>query len=111
MTQDSINQYIYAKQKLVVTIESLATDPDDVRKRLSKSYILFHMLTEDDFPTELQKDWKWIIKELTRFGPYYVSGVMLRCSVENTMKKVKNSTGVKIGERLYKLHNKINKDY
>jgi len=27
MTRDMINQYSYAKQKLIVTIESLATDP------------------------------------------------------------------------------------
>ena len=104
-------QYSYAKQKLAVTIQALSTDPDDVRKRLSKSYILFHMLTEEDFPTELQKDWKWIMKELIRFGPYYMRGVMLRNSVENTMWRVKNKTGVKIAEKLYHLYNKINNDY
>lgn len=64
-------QYSYAKEKLAATIESLATDPNDVRKRLSKSYLIFHTLNENDFPVELQEDWKWIMKELNKYDPIY----------------------------------------
>lgn len=104
-----INRYSYAKEKLAVTIEALATDAGDVRTRLTNSFMLFHTLTEDDFPNELQADWKWIMKELNRYEPRYnVKGEVIMGSVENTMRKVKNSTGVKIAEKIFKLYIKIN---
>ena len=105
-------QYSYTKEKLAATIEALATDPDDVRKRLSKSYILFCALTENDFPVELQEDWKWIMKELNKYDPRYnIKGEIIKGSVENTMRRVKNSTGVKIAERIFSLYKKINNDF
>jgi len=45
------------------------------------------------------------MKELTKFGPLLdYKGEPWRGSVENTMKKVRNRTGVKIAEAIYDLY-------
>ena len=107
-----VNKYSYTKEKLGVTIKALATSPDHVRKRLCKSYIIFVTLTEKDFPIELRDDWKWIVKELNRYNPMYnINGDIIMGSVENTMRRVRNSTGVKIAERIYNVYTKLKNDY
>lgn len=66
------------------------------------------MLTEKDFPLELQKDWLWIIKELTKFGPLKgFNNNITTGAVANTLRKIRNSTGVKIAKKIYELNYKI----
>lgn len=97
-------KYNYAKSELREVIKILATGENDVRKRLI-SIASMIKLKESDFPTELQKDWTWIIKSLTKKGPQYLSnGKILFPSIENTMKSVRNSTGSRIAERIFNLY-------
>lgn len=107
------NQFNYAKEKLTVAIQSLATDPEDVRKRLGKTYIAFlHSLRDEDFPIELQEDWKWIVAELNKYEPTYnAKGDVTSGSVENTMKMIRNSTGEKIAERIFSVYRRINNEF
>ena len=103
-----LNQYLYINEKLGQAVHSLAILPGDVRNRLRFAFLDFHPLRESDFPPGLKKDWKWIMKQLTRFGPIYnYKGDVVVGSVDNTMRRIKNSTGVKIARRIYDLKIKI----
>lgn len=104
----TLPQYQYANEKLDQAVYSLAILPGDVRSRLKIAFSGFHTLREDNFPPKLKKDWKWIKKQLTRFGPIYnYKGDPTIGSVDNTMRKIKNSTGAKIASRIYNLRNEI----
>lgn len=95
----------YAHLKLMVTIHSLATGPGDIRKRLVDAHLIFHVLRREDFPKELQSDWEWVMKELTRFGPIYNSkGEQSIGTVQNTCNKIKNKTGIKIAKKLLDMY-------
>src|SRR5665647_1507991 len=100
-----VREHSHARQKLRETIYSLATGPGDIRKRLIQAYNGFFILKEYDFPVELQSDWKWILKELKKFGPIIrEDGSVFRGAVENTCIRIRNSTGVKIAERMLKIY-------
>ncbi|EKE20946.1 MAG: hypothetical protein ACD_7C00419G0001 [uncultured bacterium] len=56
------------------------------------------------FPKELRDDWKWIVKSMNKCGPQYgMEGEIKVNSIDNTMAKIKNSTGVKIAHEIYEL--------
>jgi len=100
-------KYDYTKSELREVIRILATGKHDVRKRLI-SIAGIVKLNENDFPPELQKDWTWIIKSMTKKEPRYLSnGKMLFSSIENTMRNIRNSTGSKIAERIFNLYYKL----
>jgi hypothetical protein len=101
----------YAREKLFVAIETMATGPGDVRERLVDAFMSFHTLREDDFPIELQEDWKWVIGQLTRFGPVLDhNGEIYKGSVEHTMQRIRRGTGSKIAKRILQLYYKL-EDY
>ena len=98
----------YAHEKLLVAVDSLATGPGDVRERLLHAYLSFPMLSESNFPTHLRKDWRWFIDQMTRYGPLEDHNGKVRCgSVENTMRRIRRSTGVKIAQKLVFLHHEL----
>lgn len=107
-----VRNHSYARQKLRETIYSLATGSGDIRKRLTQAYNGFLLRLENkDFPLELQSDWEWIQKELKKFGPIIrEDGSVFRGAVENTCAKIKNSTGVKIAERMLKIYLSLESD-
>jgi len=95
-------RYHYAQEKLYVAIRSLATGQGDVRARLVDAFMTFHTLKVDDFPPKYREDWKWIQNQLTKHGPIYdYKGRVYKGSVENTMSKIKNSTGRKIATKIF----------
>ena len=99
------NRYHYTVEKLTGAIDCLATHPGDVRERLSCAYIGFHTLAESDFPPELQADWRWVMKELNKYGPRLNhKGEVWIGSVDNTMRKVRKATGSKIAKKIYALY-------
>jgi hypothetical protein len=101
--------YFYTYEKLCSAVQCLATHPGDVRERLTGAFLAFHTLTEKDFPKEYRKDWTWINKELTKYGPLLNhKGEVWRGSVDNTMRRIKNKTALKIAERIVKLFWVIN---
>ncbi|MEK6876217.1 MAG: hypothetical protein AABX63_02305 [Nanoarchaeota archaeon] len=68
----------------------------------------FHPVSENDFPPELRDNWKWIINQLTRLGPVYHSdGTVFIGALDNTLSRIKNSTGVKIAERIVALEDEL----
>ena len=95
----------YAKGKLRETLISLAIGPEDVRKRLAQVFQGFFALKVEHFPENLQSDWEWIHKELTKFEPpIREDGSIFRGSVDYTCSKIKKKTGVKIAKKLLDIY-------
>ena len=89
---------IYAKRKLSEAVYSLATGGGDVRARLFWAHRYMQVLSENHFPKELKKKWLGINTQLSKFG-----------TVQNTLKKIRNSTGVKIAIEIYELKTMVEK--
>lgn len=105
------SRYHYTVEKLTSAVDCLVTHPGDVRERLTCAFLSFHTLNENDFPPELRADWRWVMKELTKFGPLLNhKGEVWIGSVENTMRRVRKATGVKIAKKLYELYWAVSKN-
>lgn len=99
------------REKLYVGVQTLAVGPGDVRSRLLGAFMSFHTLRVEDFPLELQRDWKWVMMKVTRFGPIYDhKGNVRKGSVEHTMERIHNSTGAKIARRIFDLNWKMHNE-
>lgn len=95
----------YIQSLLRETIYSLAVGPDDIRKRLIHAYGGFSHITKDQFPSEVQSDWDWVLKELKRFGPLKrEDGSIFRGSVEHTCMRIKKKTGSKIAKKILAIY-------
>lgn len=95
----------YVVEKLTNALKCLATHPGDARERVAAAYLACHTLGEEDFPVEFKKDWIWLEKELTKYGPLADPyGRIIRGSVENTMSRVRKTTGAKIAKKIYDLY-------
>jgi hypothetical protein len=111
MSIPTANDYSHAIEKLTMVLECLATHPGDARQRVASAYSLSSHLRVEELPEKCQADWKWIKKEVTKFGTLTdYKGDVWKGSVENTMKTVRNSTGVKIAKRFYKLYWAVSKN-
>ena len=99
-----MNQYPYAKEKLCVVMHELAAGKEDVRSRLLNAFMIFHTLKVDDFPLEFREEWKWIEGQLTKYGPLCdCNGKEILGSAENTMRRIRNSTGKRIAEKIFNI--------
>jgi hypothetical protein len=108
---DRYGPSIYAHEKLLAALEGLATGPGDVRERLLAAYETFHPLTQSHFPPHLRKDFTWVLKQLKKCEPIYdYKGRLLRGSVEETLRHIKNVTGAKIATRIYRLYHALDED-
>ncbi len=99
------NRSYYTVEKLTTALSCLATHPGDVRERLTSAFIVLHTLKEEDFPLEHREEWRWVIKEVTKYGPLlnHKDEVWMG-SVKNTMRRVRKATGVKIAKKIYDLY-------
>ena len=99
------NKYHHAVEKLTDTLKCLATHHGDARERIVAAYFSFGHLQAKEFPEEYRKDWAWIKKEITKFGPLTdYKGDVWRSNVENTMKNVRKATASRIAKKLYELY-------
>ncbi|MDD5681159.1 MAG: hypothetical protein PHI59_07960 [Candidatus Omnitrophica bacterium] len=103
--------YSYVREKLFDGVYLLAVGQKDVRRRLIRAYLACHTLRAKDFPEEFRKDWEWIEKQLTKYGPVLNhKGEVWIGSVENTMTIIKNKTGSKIAKKIFDLYCAMHKD-
>lgn len=99
---------LYVHEKLRVALESLATGTGDVRARLYNAFLSIHTLQESDFPEHLRPDFRWVWGQLNKLPASYADdGKLVRGSVEETLRKIRNATGVKIAKRLLSLYHDI----
>ncbi len=101
--------FFYAHEKLCDALYYLATGAGDVRERILSAYSRFHPLEERHFPEHLRNDFKWVMDQLTKYEPVYDhKGNIIIGQVENTLRHIRNSTGVKIAEKLLFLYHELN---
>lgn len=106
------DRYLYAKEKLLIAVEALATGPGDVRSRLKKAYWTFNRLKAEQLPPQMQEDWRWVLEQMTNRGPLLdQKGKVMRDSVENTMCRIKNRTGAKIAKKIFRLYWELNNNH
>lgn len=92
------------KEKFGAANYCLAVREGDVRARLLGAYRYLNMLTESEIPSEYRSELRTILDACTRYGPEIDSdGTVYLSAVEHTMKRIKNSTGRRIAERIYRL--------
>lgn len=100
--------YSYAHEKLFEALHALALGPGDVRSRLLHAYMSFHPLRAEHFPPDSQRDWAWVIGKMAKFGPLFrADGRVWKGSVEHTMSRIRNRTGVQIAQRIFDLFWKL----
>jgi hypothetical protein len=69
---------------------------------------LISSLNPNHFPDDLLPLWLDIKKNMTKYGPMTnYAGKPVSGAVANTMRKIHNSTGAKIAEKIYQLHEKF----
>ena len=98
----------YAREKISLAIYILATAPGGIKKRLLSAFNECIAVQDDDFPEDLRGDWSWINNQMTKFGPVKdAQGTVLIGQCENTMRRIRNSTAVKIAEKLFALEDEL----
>ena len=96
------------REKFHASLRRLAVGEGDVRSRLRGAYRYLRMLSPEEVPLALRDEWASILKSLTRHGPETgPDGELYRGAVDNTMTRIRNSTGRAIAERVYALVRQI----
>ena len=90
-------------ERLYLATKQLATSSGDVRKRLQAAVVTLLPLQAQEFPEELREDFRWVISESTKFQ----SGSEFRGDLEATMRRIRNSTGEKIAERIFHIYSRL----
>jgi len=106
-----MSKHDHAIEKLTNVLECLATHPGDARDRITSAYSLCAHLRVEELPEDCREEWKSIVKEITKRGPFRDSlGRVWRGSVENTMMGVRKATAAKIAKRFYALYWKVSEN-
>jgi hypothetical protein len=67
VTLDVVSRHpSYAYEKLLISVDFLATGAGDIRERLFLVFQDLCFLAEADFPDHLRSDWLWIVNQMTR---------------------------------------------
>ena len=91
-------------ERVFLSVKHLCTAQGDVRKRLVGAVTTLVPLLAREFPEELQADFDWIMAQSTKYKsqiPEYEG------NIEATMKRIRNSSGEKIAERIFSLYSRI----
>jgi hypothetical protein len=88
-------------ERVYLAVKHLCTARGDVRQRLVGAVSTLLPLQACDFPAHLQEDFDWIVQQSTKYQsqiPKYQG------NLDATMKRIRNSTGEKIAERIFNLY-------
>jgi hypothetical protein len=91
-------------ERVYVSVKHLCTAQGDVRGRLVGAVTILLPLLAREFPEELQADFDWVITQSTKYDsqiPQYQG------NIEATMKRIRNSTGEIIAERIFSIYSRI----
>ena len=98
----------YVSEKLGSATRGMASGQGDARQRLLAAFHVFHTLSAEDFPKELQVEWKGIMESLTSKGPVYDSkDEPIIGSVENTMRNISLEAAEEIAKRVVNLYDEV----
>ncbi|ALO34520.1 hypothetical protein CMT41_07180 [Colwellia sp. MT41] len=105
-------QYDYAKNRISEAIKELCIAPGDARSRLLIANDLTSSLNDNHFPDDLLPQWLDIKNMMRKNGPRKNSaGKPVDGAVSNTLRTIRNSTGSKIAEKFYDLHEQFQQEY
>lgn len=97
--------YMRTKEILTTINEYLATANGDMRERLKVMSTEIVQLSENDFPKELKKEWKFIESTLTKYPETFNHrNEQVLGSMENTLNHIQNKTACKVATKLYYLY-------
>ncbi len=107
-------RYSYALEKFSLAICTLATNKDEIRKRL---LLVFQgdlmMITTEHLPEQCREDYAWIEKTITKFDEKYEGQKeyfatedgrydhLIPGTIESTLSRIRKITGAKIAEKIY----------
>lgn len=103
----------YALSTLAKAIYELTVGPGPIKERLLDAYMVFHPVTEEDFPDDLAEDYRWLISQLSKFeSPYRHKTdadqtLWDKGDVEHTLSKIRKNTAVEIAKRIVRLHSDL----
>jgi hypothetical protein len=87
-------------ERFEIAVESLATGPGDVRSRLENAFLSIMIFRENDLPKDIQKDFSWVVKSLTKKESRYRG----EGSIHSTLSQMKNVTGSKIASKIFVMY-------
>lgn len=93
------------KEKFAAAVETMANSTGDIKSRLWGAFLIFHTLTEKDFPDELKEYWNSIYNDLTREEPSYdKNGEVTEGKVQNTLKVIDETKCAEIARKITELN-------
>jgi hypothetical protein len=107
--KDMNPRHLYAYEKFTSALGTLAVGPGNVRTRLRAAYYHIYSVREEHLPNHLHTDYEWILQQLLRYDPVTDrDGNIIRGSLDETLGRIRNSTGVKIAERILRIYHQLN---
>ena len=104
-------------ERVTTAIEALCIGKGDVRSRLVPAMYEIAPLCDQDFPTELQDQFRKVMRAATKYDasdrdrrlPLYPSGSWneRQGRIEATMRRIRRSTGQKIAQSIWSLYVKL----
>ncbi|KAA8679853.1 hypothetical protein [Vibrio gigantis] len=92
------------RERVFLAVQELCVGRGDVRSRLIPAINTLLPLSASEFPEVLQSDFEWVMSESMK----YKSDIpMHRSDLEATMKRIYNSTGEKIAQRIFDMYKAI----
>ena len=101
------SRYSRAHEKFSDAVYRLATGEKDVRDRLRRAYTPLNRLHANELPADLQEEWGAILREMTKLGPERWRDEIVDSAINHTMSRIRNSTGRKLAERIYRLNSEL----
>jgi len=98
---------LYALGKFRAAIWVLACGPGDVRSRLLGAFESISPVSASDLPEDIRVDYQWIRSTLSRYEPNDTERRLGFGRLEATLRLIRNSTGVKIAERIVEIEAKL----
>ena len=92
------------KERVFLAVQELCVGEGDVRARLVISINILIALSPSEFPEALREDFELVMQQSTKYEsdiPEHKS------NLEVTMKRIRNSTGKKIAEKIFKIYSEI----
>lgn len=91
-------------ERVYLAVQQLCIGRGDVRKRLEIAVMTLLPLQIRNFPSSLQKDFDWVMRESTKHKSQHPQ---FRGDLEATMMRIRNSTGQKIAQRIFNIYSAI----
>lgn len=116
-------KYSYAREKFNRAVYSLATGKDEIRRRLLPIFqgdLL--CITPRHLPPNLQEDYRWIMRQVTKFDEKYQGDNrhfksndgrydhLIPTKLEATLFRIRRNTGAKVAVKIFDICSSLNEE-